>query len=124
MALLILCAPVCATSSRFSQSSMPQRSPRFRACVRGVGRPTKSERKLTSKLSLEAGSASASRIADSGPVMAGTKVSGTYRPPKDRSVRLSRDSGHRSASGQLVRTHCSLSHSDAPRRTLRPSQLQ
>ena len=40
MELLILCAPVCARSSRFSHTSAPQRCDNVRACVSGVGRPT------------------------------------------------------------------------------------
>jgi hypothetical protein len=40
MALLILCAPVWARSSRFSQTSAPQRSERRGANVSAVGRPT------------------------------------------------------------------------------------
>ena len=42
MELLILCAPVCARSSRFSQTSAPHRFDSVRAYVSGVGRPTQS----------------------------------------------------------------------------------
>ena len=40
IALLILCAPVCARSSRLSHSFAPQRADRRAANVRAVGRPT------------------------------------------------------------------------------------
>jgi hypothetical protein len=39
-ALLILCAPVCARSSRFSHTSAPQAFDNVFACVSAVGRPT------------------------------------------------------------------------------------
>jgi hypothetical protein len=39
-ALLILCAPVCARSSRLSQTSAPQRLLSVGACDSAVGRPT------------------------------------------------------------------------------------
>ena len=39
-ALLILCAPVCARSSRLSHTSAPQAFESLGACVSAVGRPT------------------------------------------------------------------------------------
>ena len=54
IALLILCAPVCARSSRFSQTSAPQRRDSSRAYVSGVGRPTQ-VRSSHVELGLEAG---------------------------------------------------------------------
>ena len=66
MALLILCAPVCATS-RFARLDAPALAEVSRL-RQGCG-ATNKVRELTSSSSLKLGSASASRIADSSPVM-------------------------------------------------------
>ena len=51
-ALLILCAPVCARSSRLSHTSAPQAFDSFGACVSAVGRPDPA-RELARELRLE-----------------------------------------------------------------------
>src|ERR687885_160756 len=80
-ALLILCAPVCARSSRFSHTAPePIRAAKRLASYSGVGRPTYVlSRRLSS--AWNAASLMAARKPASSSSRAGMMVSGTYCPP-------------------------------------------
>mmetsp|Transcript_48185 Transcript_48185/g.96436 ORF Transcript_48185/g.96436 Transcript_48185/m.96436 type:complete len:203 (-) Transcript_48185:349-957(-) len=81
MALLILCAPVCARSSRFSQICAPPifSVSRFAWYV-GVGPPMYSFRYLATS-AMNSGSLIAMLYCRSSSSCASTSVSGMYRPP-------------------------------------------
>src|SRR5919204_2638957 len=80
-ALLILCAPVCARSSRFNHTGPePMRSAKRLASYSGVGRPTYVLSRRSSS-AWKASSLSASRNPASSSSRAGMIVSGTYCPP-------------------------------------------
>mmetsp|Transcript_129734 Transcript_129734/g.361373 ORF Transcript_129734/g.361373 Transcript_129734/m.361373 type:complete len:385 (+) Transcript_129734:1011-2165(+) len=82
MALLILCAPVCASSSRFIQICAPPHCSDSRfAWYSGVGPPMKSRRRTASS-SLNAGSTFHVFQAASSSLCATMRVSGMKRPPK------------------------------------------
>ena len=78
--LLILWAPVCSRSSRFSQISTPASSERRRARNSGEGRPTKF-RSSDSSSAWKPGSAKAVSASRSSSSSAAMIVSGTNRPP-------------------------------------------
>src|SRR2546428_5963307 len=80
-ALLILCAPVCARSSRLSQTGpAPTRAANRAASWSGVGRPTYVLSRRRSS-AWNASSAMAARKPASNSSRAGMIVSGTYCPP-------------------------------------------
>mmetsp|Transcript_45193 Transcript_45193/g.98321 ORF Transcript_45193/g.98321 Transcript_45193/m.98321 type:complete len:232 (+) Transcript_45193:1033-1728(+) len=82
MALLILCAPVCASSSRLNQiCAPPQNSVRRLAKYSGVGPPMKSRRSRASS-ALKTGSIFHLAQASSNSWWATISVSGMKRPPK------------------------------------------
>ena len=74
-ALLILCAPVCARSSRLNHTSAPQRLERLRIGESAVGRPAQSASSALSSAWNEA-SCSVVRTASVRRSKAGTSVSG------------------------------------------------
>mmetsp|Transcript_26463 Transcript_26463/g.32180 ORF Transcript_26463/g.32180 Transcript_26463/m.32180 type:complete len:256 (-) Transcript_26463:543-1310(-) len=88
MALLILCAPVCASSSRLNQiCAPPQKSVKRLAKYKGVGPPMKSRRRRASS-ALKVGSTLHLAQASSNSWCATIKVSGMKRPPKTESPKF------------------------------------
>mmetsp|Transcript_18585 Transcript_18585/g.74184 ORF Transcript_18585/g.74184 Transcript_18585/m.74184 type:complete len:306 (+) Transcript_18585:1132-2049(+) len=80
-ALLILCAPVCASSSRLSQICAPPTLSESRfAWYSGVGPPMNC-RRYSASSSRKAGSAIAAAYSASSRSCAAASVSGMYRPP-------------------------------------------
>src|SRR5688572_19592417 len=92
IALLILCAPVCARSSRLRNSRTPESSTARRASNSGVGRPTYVSRRRSSSRTNSA-SCRASKYAVVNLSTGAISVSGTNRPPN--SPKYPRASGSR-----------------------------
>ena len=116
MALLILCAPVCARSSRLSHTFAPQRAERRAAKVSAVGRPTQL-RQLRGELRLEVATRAGARArrarAARAPGSASPARSGRRR---DRSGRAHRGSGRRSSSASRPRgpAEAAMHHGNPP----------